>query len=133
MAQLTPTDIRGLLTHLVRWLTNLRRAGEERKRQSVEALRDVIVAVRKTSVYLRESSSSGGKDARQEEQLAELWTRLSFRLEDLGLTKLAKRCHIRGQHWANPDQYSADFLKQADVSLESIERLARLTIAELRS
>lgn len=133
MTQVSPSQLSGLLGHLIRWLSNLRRAGEQRKRQSVTALRDVILAVRETTVYLRTVHETGRKNLTTEKELARLWTELAFQMEDLGLGKLAKRCDISGQQWADPKRFNEDFLNKADVSLESIERLARLTLREINA
>jgi hypothetical protein len=57
---------RGLFGHLVRWLGSLRRVGGQRT---------------------IESKLRAG-------ELAGRWTELGFRLEDLGLSKLAGRCEI---------------------------------------
>lgn len=133
MNPITPSQFSGLLGHLIRWLSNLRRAGEQRKRESVTALRDVILAVRETTVYLRTVHETGEKNLTTEKQLSRLWTELAFQMEDLGLASLAKRCDISGRRWADPARFSDDFLKKADISLESIERLARLTLQDIHS
>ncbi len=119
-----------LFGHLARWLGNLRRAGRARKLESKRALRDVVGAVRRTTVLLH-AAEQGRVTAADRAELAERWTELGFRLEDLGLSKLAKRCEIRGRHGAEPDRFDADFLERADIQLERIETLARLTLREL--
>ena len=62
-----------------------------------------------------------------------MWTELGFRLTDLGLDKLAKRCDISGRYWADPQRFDDDFLARADVGLERMEQLARHLIAEVES
>lgn len=121
---------RRLFGHLIRWLGNLRRAGERRKIESKRALRDVVRAVRRTTVYLR-AAEAGEASPSDQAELAERWTELGFRLEDLGLSKLAKRCEIRGRHGADPETFDAEFLERADIQLDRIETLARLTLREL--
>lgn len=120
-----------LFKHLGRWLANLRRAGDQRKRESVDALRSVIVAARNTAAYIRRLDDTGKASHATEAKLSEQWTRLGFQLKDLGLTKLAKRCDISGRYWSNPDQFDAHFLEKADVSLERMEQLARQLVAEI--
>lgn len=128
LSTLGAAEFRALFGHLARWLANLRRASDARKRESVEALRDVIVAVRRTAAYLRTRDEAPSLAA--EQALSETWTRLAFRLRDLGLAALAKRCDVSGRHWADPSSLDADFLEKADVSLASIERLALLLLRE---
>ena len=113
-----------IFIHARSWLANLNRAGEQRKRQSIDALRGIITAARRTSVYLRQLEETGRRNHATEEELSVRWTELGFMLEDLGITRLAKRCQITGKHWSDPNHYDRDFLEKADVSLERMERLA---------
>ena len=130
--ELTAGDLLSLISHAKKWVSNLRRAKLARKRESKGALRDVILAVRKTTLYTRSLKEGGAKSLEQERELSLLWTELSFKLEDLGLTKLAKRCSIGGKYWADPASMDSEFLEKAGVGLEDIERLARLSLQELR-
>jgi len=114
-----------IFKHIRSWLANLDRAGESRKLQSIQALRDVITAARETAVYLRQVKDSGRPNHKTETHLSVLWTKLGFALEDLGISKLAKRCQIKGKQWSDPEHYDADFINRADISLERMEQLAR--------
>ena len=131
MALNTDISLYLLIRHLKQWLTNLRRAGLERKRESIGALRAVIVAARKTRIYLRRRKASKKSDHAEEAKLSETWTRLGFDLQDLGLGKLAKRCDISGRYWADPEQFDREFLDRADISLSRMEQLARQTLADI--
>ncbi|WP_040663165.1 hypothetical protein [Neptuniibacter caesariensis] len=131
MAPIPGTSFSELLTHAVRWLSNLQRAKAMRKQDSISALRKVISASRETSVYIRQLNDEGKREHKTERHLTLLWTELGFALEDLGLHKLAKRCQISGKHWADPEHYSKDFLSKANVSLDKMERTARSLLTEL--
>ena len=120
-----------LFRHLSQWIGNLSRAKQQRQRESIEALRAVVVAARHTQAYLRQLDDTGQQNHATEAQLAALWTELGFRLSDLGLSKLAKRCDIRGRYWANPDALDKDFLKRADIGLERMEQMALQLLAEI--
>ena len=121
-----------LFTHLKKWATNLRRAKLARKAESTEALQDVNRAVRKTAVYLRQINRRGQRAEEKEEELSLLWTNLGFKLEELKLSSLARKCQISGKHWSDPEHYSPEFLQKADVSLESIEKLALVLLQEIK-
>ena len=112
MIELTAKEWLSLLTHLKKWMSNLRRASKQRKLASKKALRDVIKAVRKTTVYTRSLKHTKKASLKQETELALLWTDLSFTLADLGLSKLSKRCHIKGIYWSDPSQLDNDFLEE---------------------
>jgi hypothetical protein len=133
MAVISDISLWTLLRHLGSWLGNLSRARQQRKRESIEALRAVVVAARHTQAYLRQLDDTGQQNHAIEANLAGLWTELGFRLNDLGLTKLAKRCDIRGRYWADPNILDADFLLRADIGLERMEQLARQLLAEIEA
>lgn len=131
MALITDISLWALIKHLKLWLTNLRRAGDERKRQSIRALRAVIIAARSTKAYLRKLTVTAKQDYAQEAKLAQTWTELGFVLKDLKLGALAKRCDISGRYWADPQQFERAFLDKADVGLARMEQLARQLVAEI--
>lgn len=130
MSLISDSLLRELFRHLRSWLANLQRAGSERKRESTQALRAVILAARHTQVYLRCLQQQGSQDHDTEARLAGMWTELGFRLQDLGLTRLSKRCDINGRYWADPAQFDDAFMQQADVGLQRMEQLARRLLAE---
>lgn len=131
MDAINPKLLWDIFKHTQRWLANLSRAGEARQQQSRTALRKVIIAARETSVYVRQIHDTQQSDHATERHLATCWTQLGFDLEDLGLNKLAKRCHITGKHWADPEFYSSDFLLKADISLERMETLAKQILLDI--
>ena len=120
----TDVSLWALIRHGGRWLGNLRRAGALRVAESRTALRGVIVAARRTRAYLRSVEETGEKNHAREGELSALWSELGFALEDLGLSKLAKRCDITGRYWSDPNTFDEAFLAKADVGLERMERLA---------
>ena len=129
--ELTTGEWLTLLTHIKKWLSNLRRAKQPRKLASKAALQDVIKAVRKSTIYDRHLREGGDKSMQKETDLVILWTDLSFKLKDLGLDKLAKRCHIKGVYEADQTSLDKDFVDKAGVRLADIEHLAKLSLKEL--
>jgi hypothetical protein len=131
MSTFTASLLWELVKHLKQWLVNLDRAGEQRKRESIAALRAVTVAARATRVYLRRIADTAQTDHAEEARLSEMWTGLGFKLQDLGLGALAKRCDITGRYWADPSALDRGFLDKADVGLERMEQLARQLLADV--
>ena len=127
----TSVSLSELIKHTASWLRNLHRASKERKRESIDALRGVITASRKTAVYVRQLNKKRERQFDRENELSEMWTRLSFRLYDLGLAQLAKKCDMKGRHWADPEQFDEKFLTQADLGLDTMEKLAKQILKEL--
>jgi len=128
---ITSSQIWEILKNARSWLANLHRASQERKADSVRAVRNVITASRETAVYMREMKDTKNRNHNTEAHLSVLWTELAFSLEDIGINKLAKRCHISGKHWANPNNYDQDFLEKADISLDKMEKLANEILAQI--
>lgn len=122
-----------LVKHTGSWVKNLKRAKDTRKKESVDALRKVIIAARQTSVYMRQLKDSGVRSHQIERELSILWTELGFALEDLGISRLAKRCQIKGKHWADPEQTDKEYLAKADVGLEKMEQLAKQVLRDINS
>jgi hypothetical protein len=120
-----------LIKHGASWITNLKRAKSSRKKESIEALRKVIIVARKTAVYMRQLKDTGQRSHRIESELAVLWTELGFILEDIGIPRLAKRCRIKGMDWAQPGKTDRQYLEKADVGLEKIEQLASEILREI--
>jgi hypothetical protein len=131
MAVVTDISLWELIKHLKQWLTNLNRASSARQRRSIEALRAVVIAARHTQAYVRLLNDTTNQDHKQEAKLSEMWTELGFKLTDLGLSKLAKRCDIKGRYWADPNRFDVEFLQKADVGLERMEQLARQMLAQI--
>lgn len=131
MESLNPRMLWEIFKHIRRWLANLSRAGQQRQQESITALRAVIIAARETNVYMRQMQETQQRKHTTERHLATLWTQLGFDLDDLGLTKLAKRCHITGKNWADPSFYDKVFIEKADISLEQMERLAKYILLQL--
>lgn len=121
---LSPEDLWKLLKHVKTWLINLERASETRKKESVDALRAVLNAVRETESYLRRLRSEG-RDQNKEDVLSTLWTELSYKLNDLGLEKLEKKCFMKGKYWADRDKYSDEYFEKYGISLELIEHIVK--------
>lgn len=129
----TSVSLWELIKHAGSWVVNLRRASAARKEESVTALRQVIIAAQKTTVYVRQINETGRKDHSIEAELSIAWTELSFRLDDLGIDALAQRCRMKGKHWADPNQFSSEELEKADVGLEKMESLASEILSEASS
>lgn len=121
---ITAISLWELVKHASSWIANLKRAKGERKKESVAALRKVVIAAQRTSVYTRQLRDTGKRSYKTEEELAALWTDLGFALDDLGVEKLAKRCRIKGRHWADPEKMDKAYLEKADVGLDRMEQLA---------
>lgn len=128
---ITSVSLSELIKHAASWLRNLHRASKERKKESIDALRGVISASRKTAVYVRQLNKKRERQYEKENELSEMWTNLSFRLYDLGLPGLAKKCDLKGRQWADPEQFDDEFLHQADLGLDSMEKLAKQILKEL--
>ncbi len=64
--EMSASELISVLTHVKRWISNLRRAGKERKAESRKALRSVILVVRETQIYIRHIKDGGRKSIKTE-------------------------------------------------------------------
>ncbi len=124
-------DILKIITHIKKWVTNLLRAKEKRKEQSKAALEAVILAVRKTKFYLSSLQRNVKKSIENERELMLLWTEVSFKTRKIKLKELANRCNDLGKYWANPSDFSKDFLSTAGNRLSDIERIAETILDQI--
>lgn len=125
----TAKDIAG---HLAKWLVNLGRAKEKRKHESLRAVDKVVSLTRRSMVYGR-ALKAGHRDFKIEADLAASWSDLAGTLRELKLEALAKKCDLLSRHTADPEQFSAQFLADADLSFASIEALARRTAVGIKT
>jgi hypothetical protein len=123
---------RALATHILKWLTNLNRAKGERQLESLRAVNKVVSLIRKTTAYSR-GLRLGQKDFRSEAELAEDWSDLAHKLDELGLTVLAKKCDLSGRYWADSNQFTPDFLSEADIGFQTMEKVARKLATQIRA
>lgn len=108
--------------HAISWVNNLRRAKLARRQQSLNALRQVVVAAQKTQIYLQHLDQHADDLIEQQLALAEQWTALSFELDDLGLGKLASRCRMRGSEWASFADAPAEQTEKLTMGLARLQR-----------
>lgn len=120
----TPATAKEIASHVVKWLVNLKRASDDRKSQSLRAVSKVVTLVRVTTAYSR-GLKAGKQDFNTEAYLAGQWSELAFELTQLKLDALAKKCDLKSRYWANPEQFLPEFLADADISFDTVERVAR--------
>lgn len=123
--------VSALTTHIIKWVTNLKRAGDLRKNESRPSLERVILAVRKTSIYCRSLEDGQPKNYQTESEISVEWSSLGMELEKLKLTALSKKCRVKGWYWEDQGRFDSEFLNEAQVSFEQVERLATQLLREL--
>ena len=122
-----------LTKHIATWVANLSRAHELRQKQSINALRKVILASRETTFYLSQYRKTQQPNPYTEKQLSLLWTELGFELSDLNLDKLAERCQQIGRSWANPKELDFVLLSRVQAGLYKLEKTAEHLLKRLDS
>ena len=126
-------EIFAFVNHVGSWVTNLLRAREERKRESREALKAVIMAIVETQIYLRVLRKRGkrAKSEETEKDLALKWTELSLKVRELKLEKLTKRCEEIGKYWADPALLDKDFNEKIDNKLKELETRVKTVLDKI--
>jgi len=129
--ELSASEWLTIITHVKKWVTNLLRAKEKRKKESKDALRAVIKASRETWLYLRDLRQGGSKSIDKEGALSLLWTELSFKIDDIRLKGLGESCSMMGKYWADPALFDDESLNTAQDRLLDIERIAQEGLDEI--
>ena len=129
--ELSASEWLTIITHVKKWVTNLLRAKEKRKRESKDALRAIIRAAQETWLYLRDLRQGGSKSIDKEGSLSLLWTELSFKLDDIGLKSLSERCSMMGRYWADPALFDDESLNTAQDRMFNIEHIAQEGLDEI--
>lgn len=129
----TKAAVSALTTHIIKWVTNLGRAGDSRKLESRVCLERVILAVRKTAIYCRSLDSGQDINYQTEAEISMEWTSLAIELDRLKLQKLAKKCRVKGWYWENQGRFDEEFLSKAQISFETVERIAAQLLSEINS
>lgn len=88
-----------VIINLKKWIANLKRAKDARKKESIDALRQLILTVRTTNVYIK-TIPSNKRNYEKENELSMEWTKLGFELKDLGIEKASKKCEEYGKYWS---------------------------------
>lgn len=123
--------VSALTTHILKWVSNLSRAGNDRKNESRASLKKVILAVRNTSIYCRALDEGLSKDYQKETEISVEWTNLAMELERLKLYELAKKCRVKGWYWEDQGRFDQDFLEKAQINFAQVERLASKLLREI--
>jgi len=123
--------VSALTTHILKWIANLRRAGDERKNESRACLVKVVLAVRKTSIYCHALDEGQQENYAKEEEISLEWTKLALELDGLKLHKLAKKCRVKGWYWENQGRFDQVFLEKSQITFTQVESLANQLIHEI--
>ena len=125
--------VSSLTTHIIKWVANLGRAGDNRKNESRACLEKVILAVIKTRSYCSSLDKGQPVDYAKEAEISQDWRSLSMELERLKLLKLAKKCKVKSWYWEDQGHLDAEFLQQAQVGFEQVEKTASLLLREINT
>ncbi len=116
--------------HLKTWVTNLKRARDSRKKESIEALRQVVVSSRGMRIYINEWSE-GVRHYSSEIALSEEWTKLSYLLKDLDLKDLANKCDELAVKLTKIDSTNNETVEKTREALVNIEDRAKEILDEV--
>ena len=85
-----------------------------------EFLKVASKAVRQTLAYIGHIGRDENKrDLRTEEKLSDLWAKVALAAQSFD-SDLAERCYLKGNYWANPDNWGDEEVKNDRIEIERI-------------
>jgi len=96
--------------------TRRRKLQDDRGQRAVEG---ILRAVNETKLYIAALSRGKSRDNAREEELSRRWTEAASALHRID-DDLAQRCRLKGEYWADPDQWSESQLKEARILLTEV-------------
>ncbi len=110
-----------LLEESIKLLWKLVKEGRANKehtnKQKHEFLKVASKAIRRTLSYIRDENK---RDTKTEEELSELWANVALAARPFD-SNLAERCYLKGNYWANPNNWSDEEVRNAGIEIERIE------------
>ena len=98
-------------------LLNYFQAERHQKTKAEEkAFLALLKAVQETNKYIR----NHGNNEEQEMDLSNYWGEAAIAVRKIS-KDLAKRCYIKRGYWKDPDSWSYEEIKKANISLSDIE------------
>lgn len=88
-----------------------------------QILSEVIGAAEKTQTYLLKREKGQEQDFETEWELAEIWSRLSFSVQDID-EGLSMRLHQKSRIWRNRQEWDRGIRATKNLSLDSVIRTA---------
>lgn len=104
------------LGNLLKDKSQRRRLQDDRGQRAVES---ILRAVNETKLYIAALSRSKSRDTDREEELSRLWTETAAALHGID-DDLGRRCRLKGEYWANPEQWSEQQVRDARILLTEV-------------
>lgn len=95
------------------------------------ALRALLAAVNQTKRYLAAKTRGEAVNREREGDLVELWTEAAVQLRRTD-PKLARKLQIKAEYWADPEQWTANEVRRASITIEEVAASARVLIVRSR-
>jgi hypothetical protein len=96
--------------------------GEDEQKRKV-ALMAILTAANQTHGYIKATQHGAKRDFEREFGLSNLWDTCSIELEFFD-AELARRCHLKGNYWRNPDEWTVEDINSTRIGLDEIQREA---------
>jgi hypothetical protein len=113
-----------IIKSLFGFIPNLLSLPKDRRELRDNVLRAILVALDETYLYYRDIKRNVPRDPDREALLARYWSAAAIPMHHID-PELAQRCDRKAEYWLNPDNYSADDIKELDIGLESVRNAYR--------
>jgi hypothetical protein len=96
--------------------------GEDDQKRKL-ALMAILTAANQTHGYIKATQHGAKRDFEREYALSNLWDTCSIELEHFD-ANLAQRCHLKGNYWRNPDEWTIEDINLARIGLDEVQKEA---------
>ena len=128
----------GMFNGLRSWLRDRRQEDAALGREEKQAIRALYVAANETRLYFNRIerprfSRAGknrepfGRNIEAEEELSRLWLEASVEVREFS-PNLAMRCFEKAGYWSDPEQWTDEEIKRANISLNGMLESAKKLI-----
>lgn len=94
---------------------------DERQDEAITILYDVLS---ETQTYIARLNHGEKRDSNVERELARSWRRASMQLRPID-PEFAKICFDKGSFWTDPDYWSNEDIKKANIGIDNVCRKAK--------
>jgi len=102
------------------FVTGVSSFGREKRELVERALKAIHIAANQTTIYLVAIQKGAKQNKKEESRLSSLWVEAGASLHSLN-SDLSRRCIIKSEFWANPEEWSQKEINDARINLETMK------------
>lgn len=105
------------------WILGIDKAQLEHNKENKTALKSIYIALGETKSYFADRKEED-RNRERERQISRLWFEASVELKNID-QQLAERCFLKGDYWANPENWNKKEKEYLAISLNEMTVLSK--------